>query len=107
MGSPVFELFRAAIVAKRQIVCSYNGYPRALCPHMLGYGKTGDEMALTYQFAGTSSKGLPPGGAWRCFELARVRDAQTVDGEWHTGAFRLQQTCVATVVAEVAVQAAL
>ena len=31
-----------------------------------------DEKALTYQFGGQSSKGLPPGGQWRCLWLAKV-----------------------------------
>jgi hypothetical protein len=39
-----------------------------------------------WQFAGDVSDGkLPPGGAWKCFRLAKVRNARSRAGPWHEG----------------------
>ena len=103
MPSLTLELFRRAIDEKLQIVCVYDGFPREVCPHVAGYGPMGGEHALVYQFAGQSSKGLSPGGDWRCFELHLVRNAVLREGSWHTGLrHSKQQSCVRRVVAEVA-----
>ena len=102
MPSAVFELFRQAIADKKQIVCTYHGLSREVCPHVVGYGPGGSEHALVYQFAGQSSKGLPRGGEWRCLELFGVRAATIRDGEWHTDTKHTRpQTCVTRVVLEV------
>jgi hypothetical protein len=101
MPSQIYQLFRAAIVDRKQITCIYGRYYRELCPHVLGH-KDGHEAALTFQFAGQSSSGLPPAGEWRCLVLALVRDAHLRDGEWHTGPrHSSQQTCVDTVEVDV------
>jgi hypothetical protein len=80
----MYRLFREAILTRKQITCIYHQHYRELCPHVLGY-KDGQEKALTYQFAGESTSGLPPGGEWRCLVLAQVHSARLRDGEWHTG----------------------
>jgi hypothetical protein len=74
--SQIFDLFLQAATDRSQIVCNYNGLTREICPHVIGWGLRGEEMALNYQFAGQSSKGLPPGGEWRCLKLQDVRDAR-------------------------------
>ena len=56
----VYNMFLKAIREKQQIVCVYHGLPREVCPHVLGRGKDGEAKALTFQFAGRCSKGLPP-----------------------------------------------
>jgi hypothetical protein len=95
MPSPTYELFAAAIMARKQITCDYDGYPRELCPHILGHGKNGEEVSLSFQFAGRSSRTLPKAGEWRCLRLAKVSDARLRDGPWHEGAgHSRQQTCV-------------
>jgi len=53
---------------RQQILCSYNGYRREICPVILGHTR-GQEKALTFQFGGESVKGLPQGGEWRCLFL--------------------------------------
>jgi hypothetical protein len=63
--SPIYELFAQAMAGGKQILCRYGGYPRELCPILLGHSQ-GQEKALTYQFGGQSKLGLPPGGEWRC-----------------------------------------
>ena len=98
----VYNMFLKAIREKQQIVCVYHGLPREVCPHVLGRGKDGEAKALTFQFAGRSSKGLPPGGEWRCLTLSEVRNARLQAGAWHTGDRHTRpQTCVKVIEAEV------
>ena len=95
MLSPTYILFREAIVAEQQVVCSYEGRHRELCPHVLGTNKRGEEVILAWQFAGQSSGKLPQ---WRCLRLADVRDAKSRSGPWHEGgSHRTSQTCVNSV----------
>jgi len=95
--SAIYELFGEAITDRKQILCRYGGYPRELCPVILGHSQ-GQEKALTYQFGGQSKSGLPPGGEWRCLWLAKVSDVRLRDGPWHAGASHIQpQGCVETV----------
>jgi hypothetical protein len=92
--SPIYQLFVEAITGRKQIFCTYDGYARELCPHILGHTK-GEEVALTYQFGGQSSRWLPPGGEWRCFSLSKVRNARLHDGPWHAGSRHTRpQPCV-------------
>jgi predicted DNA-binding transcriptional regulator YafY len=80
--SDTFRLFHQAILNKKQIVCTYRGKRREVCPIILGH-KDGVEKALVYQFGGESSRGLSRRGDWKCFEIANVFDAETRDGPWH------------------------
>jgi hypothetical protein len=97
MPSPVYELFGQAIVHREQIVCAYDGFPRELCPVILGHSQ-GQEKALTYQFGGDSKSGLPRDGEWRCLWLSKVSDVRLRDGPWHVGASHRQpQGCVEEV----------
>ena len=95
MRSPTYTLFRNAIRGERQVVCSYDGRPRELCPHIIGINKNGEEVVLAWQFAGESSGRLPQ---WRCLKLANVKDARMRDGRWHEGgSHRTEQTCVSDI----------
>jgi len=97
MASTNYRLFEQAMRRRKQIVCSYNGYVRALCPIILGHAE-GQEKALTFQFGGESKSGLPPGGEWRCLWLAKVSDVKLQDGPWFAGSSHNQpQGCVETV----------
>jgi len=92
MPSPTYTLFRSAILAERQVVCTYEGRHRELCPHILGTNRRGEEVVLAWQFAGESSGKLPQ---WRCLQLAEVRNARPRNGPWHEGgSHRTSQTCV-------------
>jgi hypothetical protein len=98
MPSRTYELFVEAMEQRKQVVCYYQGYRRELCPIILGHKKTGEEAALTYQFAGESSRGLPRKGAWRCLWLSEVSNAQLRDGPWRSGPSHTQpQSCVDVV----------
>jgi len=95
--SAAYELFAQALATRKQILCSYDGYRRELCPIILGHSR-GREKALTYQFGGESKTGLPRGGQWRCLFLSRVREIELRDGAWHTGDSHTQpQGCVEIV----------
>lgn len=97
MPSSNYRLFERAMRMRKQIFCTYDGYPRELCPIILGYSRE-HEKALTYQFGGGSKSGLPPGGQWRCLWLSKVSDVQLRDGPWHVGSSHTQpQGCVETV----------
>ena len=97
MPSDTYHLFAEAMAGRKHIFCTYDGHPRALCPIILGHSQ-GQEKALAFQFGGGSSKGLLPGGEWKCLFLAKVSDVQLRDGPWHTGNRHQQrQTCVEIV----------
>lgn len=98
MPSAIYQLFRNAIAAEQQVVCTYRGHRREVCPHIIGTGKDGAEVVLAWQFGGTSSQGLPPGGQWRCLRLRNVTHATARNGRWHSGGdHRSTQTCVAEI----------
>ena len=95
MPSATYTLFRNAILAEQQVVCSYEGRHRELCPHIIGINKSGEEVVLGWQFAGASSGKLPQ---WRCLRLANIRDARARDGRWHEGgSHKTAQKCVAAI----------
>jgi hypothetical protein len=95
MPSATYALFRQAIVEERQVICSYDGRTRELCPHIIGRNKNGEEVVLAWQFAGQSSGRLPQ---WRCLRLAKVRLAHARAGAWHEGgSHRSEQSCVSDI----------
>lgn len=97
MPSPIYDSFARAMADRKQILCRYDGYPRELCPIILGHTK-GQEVALAYQFGGQSKSSLPPAGQWKCLRLSKVTDVQLRDGPWHAGSsHRRPQLCVKIV----------
>ena len=95
MPSATYNVFRNAILAEQQVVSSYDGRHRELCPHIIGTNKRGEEVVLAWQFAGQSSGKLPQ---WRCLRLANVKDARARDGRWHEGgSHRREQTCISQI----------
>jgi hypothetical protein len=95
MPSATYTLFRNAILAGQQVICTYGGRHRELCPHIIGTNRNGEEVVLAWQFAGASSGRLPQ---WRCLRLANVGDARARTGRWHEGGcHRTEQTCVSAI----------
>jgi hypothetical protein len=94
MPSATYRLIRRAIQNEQQITCLYRGYVREMCPHILGW--TGrEEKLLAYQFGGRTGSTLPPGGEWRCLNVAGMSDVKARNGRWHTGSgHRTTQQCV-------------
>lgn len=102
MSSNTYNQIRQAIIDKKQISCTYQNLYREICPHTIGKNKNGQEQTLGFQFAGESSKGLPPGGQWRCMPVDGISDVVVRDGPWHTGDNHSRpQTCVNTIDIEV------
>jgi hypothetical protein len=99
--SPVHELLREAIAEKRRVEAVFGGYRRGLCPHVLGT-KDGDLRVLCFQYAGGSSRGLPPGGDWRCLSLTGLSRVSFADGPWRTKPHSRPQSCIGDVELEVA-----
>ena len=96
MPSKTYLLFERAMRERRPVVCLYEGYPRAVCPVILGHSD-GAETSLTYQFDGASSGG-PVRGSWKCFHLDKVERAEIADGPWRSGgSHRTAQSCVRQV----------
>ena len=108
MNSFTYQDFRRAILERKQVICTYKGHHRELCPHILGWTR-GREVVLAYQFGGESgSRRLPLRGEWRCFFLAEVRDVRLRDGDWHFGTRqRATQVCVEVVDVDVNIPATL
>lgn len=96
-----YSIVRQAILDKHHIVATYRGHRRELCPHVIGT-KAGRRQALFFQFAGSSSSGLPPGGEWRCVAIDGLSDVTSRPGEWHTRPHTQPQTCVDLVDVEIA-----
>jgi hypothetical protein len=97
MASRTYELFEKAMRTQKQVLCTYHGAPREVCPIILGHTK-GAEQVLTWQFGGTNEDGLPIRGKWKCFKLAQLSDVRLRDGPWQAGDRHMtRQTCVEDV----------
>jgi hypothetical protein len=84
MKGDSYNIIRAAMLARRQVICSYNGYHREICVHTIGMSG-GKEMILGYQFAGENNN--PPQSdeqRWRCMEVAKLEGITVRDGPWRT-----------------------
>jgi predicted DNA-binding transcriptional regulator YafY len=98
--SLLFWLLHRAILERKQVVFGYQGYPREICPVILGH-KESRERLLAYQFAGSGSRG-PVRGEWKCFDLDQIKDAKTRAGRWHSGdTHRAPQSCIDDVFIDV------
>ncbi len=101
----IYDLIAQAIARKQQVIATYNGYRREMCPHVLGLNKRGERQALFYQFAGDSSRGLGAPGSrhnWRCIPIDELGDVSVREGDWHSAPNHTRpQTCVYQVDVEV------
>jgi predicted DNA-binding transcriptional regulator YafY len=96
--SEAFRLLHRAILERKQVTCTYGGFPRELCPVVLGH-KADEAMLLAYQFGGKSHRALPE---WRCFRVAEMTDIALRDGPWVADSqHRSTQTCVDSVTIDV------
>lgn len=101
MPSPTYQLIMQAMITRQPVLCLYGGFARAICPIILGH-TVGRERVLAFQFAGGASSGLPPGGQWKCFDVADISEVELRQGRWHSGgSHRQPQHCVADVELDV------
>ena len=100
----IYEALRQAILNKQQIIATYNGYSREMCPHVLG-SKNGKLHCLFYQFGGHSSSGIIVPGSdknWRCISISGLSQVTVQNGAWHTATnHSRRQTCIDVVDVEV------
>ena len=105
MSSSIYQVIRNAILNKQQVIATYDGFHREMCPHVIGL-KSGIEQALFYQFAGDTSKGPireQTKNNWRCITISKLTNVSVKDGEWHTfESHSRPSTCVDTIDVEVA-----
>ena len=96
-----YAQIRASMESQSPISCMYQGRYREICVHTIGT-KNGQQKALTFQFGGDSSKGLPEGGEWRCMFIQEILDVKPMEGDWRTRDDHSRpQTCVDEVDFEV------
>ena len=101
MPSATYQMIMQAMRTRQQVLCMYRGFARALCPIILGHSG-GRERVLGFQFAGGASRGLPPGGQWKCFDISGMSEVELRGGRWHSGRSHSQpQYCVADVELDV------
>lgn len=109
-----YTIIRNAILNREQVLATYHGYYREMCPHVIGGKRTKDRKghlgpreahALFYQFAGESKSGLKPLGSpenWRCIRIDELSNVATRKGPWYTAPNHSRpQTCVDEVDEEV------
>ena len=96
-----YDQIKASMETQKPISCIYQDRIREVCVHTIGT-KNGQEKVLSFQFGGESSKGLPPGGEWRCMFVDQISDVRIMEGDWHTRDDHSRpQTCVDEVDFEV------
>lgn len=105
MSSSTYQLIRNAIINKQQVIATYDGFRREMCPHVIGH-KNGAEQVLCYQFGGDSSKGPireQTKNNWRCITISKLTNVSVRDGEWFTYENHSRpSTCVDIIDIEVA-----
>lgn len=88
-----YELIRRAIEERRQVEALFDGRPRRFCPHAIGT-RAGERRTLVFQVGGDSSRGLPPGGDWRCLAIDRLSEVGFAEGPWRTKEHSQPQRCI-------------
>ena len=92
----ILRLLCAAAVQHRPIAALYDGRPRLLCPHVLGYNQPGEWRVFGYQYGGETKSGpLRTGGEgiWRCLSLRKLSRVELLDSPWRTEP-HARQRCV-------------
>jgi len=94
----IYGLLRAAAARKQPVAAMYGGFPRSLCPHILGRNREGRLRAFCYQFGGSSGSGLrlgPEGsGGWRCIAVEKLSQVELRADAWRTESRANRQHCV-------------
>lgn len=80
-----YQIIRQAVVDKCCLTATYQGGVRHFSPHAIGTDNDGDSNVMAFQYAGYSSKGLPPAGMWRCFRVNELSGVTRNRDSWHTG----------------------
>lgn len=104
----IYDLLLAAAARRQPVAAIYDGFPRLLCPHVLGRNQEGCLRALCYQFGGGSGSGLRLGpggmGGWRCIAVDKLSQVELWAGDWHTEPRANRQHCVEQIDLDTDVQ---
>lgn len=102
MCMSTYDLLKQAIIDKQQVIGTYDGHFREMCPHCIGT-KNGNEHVLVFQFGGDTSQGqIQPPGSWKCLQVDLLSNVSVRKGPWHTSNdHSKRQTCVDEVDLEV------
>ena len=85
-----YAIIKNAILKKEQIIATYNGHLRKMCPHIIGT-KRGRQQALFYQFGGGSNSGTVTSDSennWRCIPVDALRNVTAQPGMWHSVGYK-------------------
>jgi hypothetical protein len=80
-----YGIIRQAILDKCCLTATYQGRVRHFSPHAIGRDNDGEVHVMAFQYGGQSSKGLPMGGEWRCFNVYELHNVIRNGDPWHTG----------------------
>ena len=80
-----YAIIRQAVIEKCCLTAVYQNRVRHFSPHAIGRSNDGDTNVMAFQYGGDSSKGLPPGGKWRCFRVDDLAAISKNKDVWHTG----------------------
>lgn len=94
----VYNIIKQAILHKQSLTGTYQRRIRHFSPHAIGQSDDGQTNVMAFQYGGDSSKGLPPGGEWRCFEVEQLSGVSVNGDAWQTGnGFSSPNTCVTRI----------
>ena len=97
-----YATIRQAILDRCCLSANYRGELWHFAPHALGRSNSGETNVMAFQYGGSSSKGLPPGGQWRCFRVEDLSGVYRNDDPWHTAPDHSRpNTCVTRVDVQV------
>jgi hypothetical protein len=82
--SHAYNVLLGALGSRTSCFAVYDGFDRYFCPHIIGL-KRGEEQTLVWQYAGESSRPLPPQGQWKCFTISKITQLTTTNEPWHPG----------------------
>lgn len=83
---PVWDLLARALTERRTVRADYHGHTRLLCPHVLGW-KHGRARALSYQSAGSTSRGpldADHDRRWRWMFVDEIENGVMTDEPWQS-----------------------
>ncbi len=93
-----YATIRQAILDRCCLSATYQGSTRHFAPHALGQSNSGETNVMAFQYAGSSAKGLPPGGQWRCYRISELSGVRRNDDSWHSAPdHERPNTCVTLV----------
>lgn len=94
-------LAASAVFLKKPISAFYDGYPRLLYPHVLGWNKDRELRLLCFQFGGKSSRPLNTGEGsnWRCLRVNKLGAVKLLEQAWQSsGDHTRPQSCIQDII---------